>query len=42
MGKKEWSGYDMKNLELSEILNSISYNVSDFETRREQLVRVRT
>ena len=34
MGKKEWSVCEMKNLEFSEILNSLSYNVSDFETKR--------
>ena len=34
MGKKEWSGCEMKNLEFLEILNSLSYNVSDFETKR--------
>ena len=30
---KEWSASEMKFLEFSEILNSISYNVSDFETK---------
>ena len=32
-GKKECLGCEMKNLDFSEILNSMSYNISDFEPK---------